>query len=39
VAQARLLVTSPDATAGELEAARALAAALGADEAIDLAGG
>ncbi|WP_437338606.1 hypothetical protein [Sorangium sp. So ce394] len=38
VAQARLLVTSSDADPSEDEAARAIAAALGADEAIDLAG-
>ena len=38
-AQARLLVTSRDAGADELDAARALAAALGAEDAIEIAEG
>ncbi|XXT25150.1 hypothetical protein WME94_26810 [Sorangium sp. So ce429] len=38
VAQARLLVHSPDASPGELDAARAIAAVLGADETIEIAG-
>lgn len=37
-AQVRLLALSPDATAAEQEAARALAAAFGAEETIDIAG-
>jgi len=37
VTQAHLLVLSPDATAGEQEAARALAAALGVEETLDVA--
>jgi hypothetical protein len=38
MAQARLLVVSPDTTATELSAAKALAEALGADETVTMAG-